>query len=328
MSQKRYYALDWLRAIACVGIMAMHVMVNVPYDLPGPLFNRILSSFTDFVFLFMAVSSFGLCCGYYQRFANGSMDWEHFYRRRFARILPFFIVLILMDLCVSFSFDSLMQGLVESTLFHGFIPLEFTVIGVGWFLGLIFIFYLSFPFFCVLLKDKRRGWLAFAVAFGLSAICQYYFGIDRSNFAVSFCYFLIGGLVYLYRDAIEGTSWRYFFIALVLSIILYYLNTNIVTISLLTASILSLAVSLSIRSPKAIGFLSGISMEVYLCHMAVFRILDKTHLIEALGSGLLQYLITCLIVLFGACIMSVSINYILEKIFQAVKNGKTLDTAQ
>ena len=30
MSQKRYYALDWLRAIACVGIMAMHVMVNVP----------------------------------------------------------------------------------------------------------------------------------------------------------------------------------------------------------------------------------------------------------------------------------------------------------
>lgn len=228
-----------------------------------------------------------------------------------------------MDLCVSFSFDSLMQALVESTLFHGFIPLEFTVIGVAWFLGLIFIFYLSFPFFCVLLKDKRRGWLAFAVAFALSAICQYYFGIDRSNFAVSFCYFLIGGLVFLYRDRIEKTNWWYFLIPLVLSITFYYLNTNILTISLLTASILSLAISLSIKSPKAVGFLSGISMEIYLSHMAVFRLLDKTHLIEALGSGLPQYLITCLIVLFGACIMSVLINYLLDKVVRAPMDRTT-----
>ena len=203
MGKGRKYALDWLRAIACIAIMAMHLRQNISYEIPGYIFNKIVPSFTDFVYLFMAISSFGLCCGYYQRFTDGRIDWENFYKRRFSKILPFFITMILLDLVMGFSFDSLMQGLVEAILFHGFIPVEFNVIGVGWFLGVVFIFYLSFPFFCVLLKNKRTAWLTFIIAFGLNLICHFYYHIDRNNFAYSFCFFFTGGLIFLYREVIK-----------------------------------------------------------------------------------------------------------------------------
>ena len=315
MDKERYHSIDWLRTIGCMGIVAMHVRANTSYDISGFLYNRIVLSFTDFVYLFMAVSSFGLCCGYYQKFIDGSIDLEKFYRKRYAKILPFFVVLILIDLCVSFSLDSLMQGLVEVTLFQGFIPVEFTVIGVGWFLGVVFIFYLLFPFFCVLLKNKRRGWLSFFIAIGLCFICEYYFQLDRHNFAYSFCYFFIGGLVFLYKDRIRSKKWHVFAVILVLSIVLYYLNINTITRSILTAAILSFAVSLDIRSFKPVAFISSISMEIYLCHMAVFRGLQRIHLTELFGNGAIQYLITYVAVFVGACAMSVMINALIKRCF-------------
>ncbi len=324
MNKRRNNALDWLRVVACIGIMAMHIQGNISYELPGDLFNRIVISFTDFAFLFMAVSSFGLCCGYYQSFADGSIDWEYFYKRRFSKILPFFITLILLDLCISFSFDSLMQALVESTLFHGFIPVEFSVIGVGWFLGVIFIFYLSFPFFCVLIKNKKRAWLAFSIAFGLNLICQYYFHLERDNFAYSFCYFLIGGLIFLYKDRIERVKWWQFIIIIVPAVIVYYLKTTTTFRVLLTASILALGASLNIRPFRLVKFLSSISMEIYLCHMVIFRILERTHFIEAFGGGILQYLITCIVVFIGACAMSVVVDFGLEKMFQFIRKWNPL----
>lgn len=319
MNKEKKNAIDWLRMIACMGIILMHVRFNMAYDAPGKLFVRVIDSFTDFVFLFMAVSSFGLCCGYYQRFTDGSIDWENFYKRRFAKILPFFITMLLLDLCMGFSFDSLMQALVESTLFHGFIPIEFTVIGVGWFLGLIFIFYLSFPFFCVLLKNKKTGWFAFIIALGLSLICTYHFRQSRSSFAVTFCFFLIGGLVFLYKDRIEKMSWLHLLIILILSIVLYYLKTSILTQVLLTASILAFAVSLNIRPFKPVSFISSISMEIYLCHMVVFRALERMNFPKVFGSGIAQYLITCIVVFIGASAMSVFVNIVLEKLFEFIK---------
>ena len=319
MNKGKKNAIDWLRVIACIGIIVMHIRFNSSYDTPGDLFVKIVDSFTDFVFLFMAISSFGLCCGYYHSFVDGSINWEYFYKRRLAKILPFFITMILLDLCMSFSLDSLMQALVESTLFHGFIPMEFTVIGVGWFLGVVFIFYLSFPFFCVLLKNKKTGWFAFIIALGLNLICQYYFNLSRGNFAFSFCFFLIGGLIFLYKDRIERLSWWHFIVLISISIVLYYLKTSTITRGLLTASILALAVSLDIRPFKPVSFISGISMEIYLCHMVIYRALERMNFIDVLGGGIVQYLITCLVVFIGACVMSVFVNSVLDKLFELIK---------
>lgn len=321
MKKGKKNALDWLRAAACIGIMTMHIKENISYEIPGRMFNSIIVSFTDLVYLFMAISSFGLCCGYYQRFVEGKIDWEKFYQRRFSKILPFFIAMILLDLCTGFSFDSLMQGLVEAILFHGFIPAEFTVVGVGWFLGVVFIFYLSFPFFCVLLKNKRRAWFAFILAVGLNLISRYHFDLTRDNFTFSFCFFFIGGLIYLYKDEIERMKWWYFVPVLIPAVALYYIKPGTLTTTLLTASILALAVSLDIPSVRPVAFISGISMEIYLCHMAVYRVLEKAHLLELIGAGTIQYFITCAVVFAGACITAVVLDFIIDKLLQFIKKA-------
>lgn len=100
----------------------------------------------------MTVSAFGMCCGYYQKVLNNQISWSDFYGKRFKKILPFFALLVLLDVAMSHSLGSIYEGFADLTLVFGFLPADIiSVIGVGWFLGLIFVFYLIFPFFCVLI---------------------------------------------------------------------------------------------------------------------------------------------------------------------------------
>lgn len=143
-----------------------------------------------------------MCCGYYEKVLKNQISFSSFYGKRFKKILPFFGILVLMDLVLSPSIDSLYEGFADLTLLFGFLPNDISVIGVGWFLGLIFVFYLCFPFFCVLLENKKRAWMAFGVSLFYNVVCTVYFDVGRKNILYSACFFLAGGLIYLYRDQI------------------------------------------------------------------------------------------------------------------------------
>ncbi len=58
---RRYDAIDGLKALSCAGIVAMHVLVNGNYHLDGFIFTQVIPSFTDLVFLFMSISAYGMC---------------------------------------------------------------------------------------------------------------------------------------------------------------------------------------------------------------------------------------------------------------------------
>ena len=151
----RYDSLDGLRAYAAIGIVVMHVLANGSYGLEGLVFDRLIASFRDLVFLFMVISGFSLCCGYYEKIVTGSIDLASFYAKRFSKVWPFFAVLCLLDFAISPSMNAFYELLADLTLCFGLIPnASISVIGVGWFLGLVFVFYLIFPFFCYLLSDK------------------------------------------------------------------------------------------------------------------------------------------------------------------------------
>ena len=139
---KKYYGLDWLRAFSCIGVMCLHMAANNDYVITGFIYQRMIPSFGNFVFLLMSVSAFGMCCGYYSKTLSGQINWTEFYKKRYMKILPFFSVLIVLDLIINFSVSSVWEAFTDFTLLHGFIPNEITVIGVGWTLGTIFIFYL------------------------------------------------------------------------------------------------------------------------------------------------------------------------------------------
>lgn len=82
-----------------------------------------------------------------------------FYKKRYTRILPFFAFLCVVDLLVSPSIGSLYEFFANITLCFGFLPNygAITVIGVGWFLGIIFVFYMLYPFFVFLMDNKKRA---------------------------------------------------------------------------------------------------------------------------------------------------------------------------
>lgn len=309
---KRYASIDGLRSYASIGIISMHVMTNGQYALPTPL-SLLISPMGEFVYLFMAVSAFSLCCGYYEQYINGSFSISSFYGRRFARLVPFFALLCLIDFISHPSFDSLYEVFANVTLCFGLLPnSSMSVVGVGWFIGLVFVFYIAFPFFCFLMGDKRRAWLALAIALIYNVVCRLYFfdanhvvvGYDfRSNILFCSVFFIVGGLVYLYRPAEAGraaNSIRFLLLAVAaLSFaIVAVFGTNILLLLLFVVALLVYAVISEEPSwlvNKFTIFVSGISLEIYLCHMAVYRLLDKL-----LPMDQLPYAFALFLVLVGA----------------------------
>lgn len=85
---KRYNIIANLRVISCIGIIMMHIRTNSSFNISGFIYDEVILSFTNFVFLFMTISAFGMCCGYYEKVINNNFDIENFYKKRISKILP------------------------------------------------------------------------------------------------------------------------------------------------------------------------------------------------------------------------------------------------
>lgn len=337
MKKAHYGAIDGLRTIACIGIVLMHMAANNSYSISGFVYDSMIPSFTNFVFLFMTISSFGMCCGYYEKLINNKISFSDFYGKRFKKILPFFGLLVLLDIAMSPSIDAFYEAFADLTLLFGFLPGagNITVIGVGWFLGLIFVFYICFPFFCVLLQNKRRAWLAFAVSLIYNFVCTVYFDAGRSNVLYSGCYFLAGGLIYLYHHEIMNLNRWFGLVAVTASVALYYiLGGNTAGCLLISVCLLSYALICAgkgtarkshLLENRITNFISDISMEIYLSHMVIFRVIEKLGLNRIIGNGWIQYIVTVVIVLCGTIFFAVVMQKIIglgEKKFAEMRVRK------
>lgn len=223
VNNERYVALDGLRAYAAVCIVLMHVYFNLGV-MPKDNFigGSLMPFFSDFTLLFMMISGFSLCCGYYDRIKNGSITPDKFYKKRYARILPYFAMLCLLDLAISPSLKSLYETYANFTLCFNLLPqMDIEVIGVGWFLGVVFLFYLLFPFFVFMIGSRRKAWNSMAVALGLMLVATLYaqeigeYAVPtRKNMVFCMPLFLSGGIVYLYRKHIVGIVGRHRWLSL------------------------------------------------------------------------------------------------------------------
>ena len=313
MEKKHYYGIDWLRAMACIGIVMMHMIskANNNYALSGFIAEKMIPSFTDFTFLFMTISAFGMCVGYYAKVKSGKVNWVDFYKKRYMKVLPFFAVVVLMDIVFNHDLTSIIEAIPNLTLTRGFFPNDIGQIGVAWFLGLVFVFYAIFPLFCAMLNTKKSGWLFFLVSLLLNFVVARFYGMGRENIVYSLPFFVAGGLIYLYRDKVK--NWQIYLPLAILSSVLYYLvGGNIYACLLVSISFLLLAISIGGGYSGIVSFISGISMEIYLSHMVVFRFVEKMGLNRMLGNGWLQYFITVILVLVGAACFSVVVKKRIE----------------
>lgn len=336
MEKKRYYgAIDGLRAFAAVGVALMHIKANGNYEIPGFICEKFIGSLGESVYLFMIISGFSMCCGYYNRIISNQITVGEFYGKRYKKIWPYFAVLCLLDFLISPSFKALYETFADLTLCFGLLPnANISVIGVGWFLGVVFAFYLVFPFVCWLLQDKRRAWLSFAVALIFNILCQiYFFNSDhvvanfdnRSNFLYCSVYFLAGGMIFLYRETLSELSGKFrivIFAACVISTtIFFYLGKSTFTLLLLCSLLLIYAIGnyekAGILENRVTHFFSSISMEIYLCHMVMFRIVEKLHLTYIFNNEVADYIVTAVITLVFAVIFSV----VMKKALPTIENN-------
>lgn len=318
----RYEALDGVRAIAAIGIVMMHVLANLTSkpDM-GYVTETVIPYFTNFTLMFMMVSGFSMCCGYYERVKRGEMSPNDFYGKRYKRLLPFFALMVVLDVVVEPSWDTLCQGLADLTLCFNLLNVQIDVIGVGWFIGTVFVFYLLFPFFVFLLHTRKRGWLTLLAVLLFSYLASSYFHVSgRANIVYSAPFFVIGGMSYLYKVEICGLVHRYntwvLFFNIVVTCLLFYFDLQgsgwgVLGNCLLFGLWLFYAIGAKNRflSNRYMSFLSGISLEIYLSHMLFFRIVEKMHVDKIFDDANLLYWVTLVLVLIGTVVFSYVVKY-------------------
>ena len=318
----RYEGLDGLKAYSIIGIVLMHILASGKYILDGFVFVRFIPSLTKLVFLFMMVSAFGMCCGYYQRIIDQKISVEDFYRKRYIKIWPYFALLCLLDFIISPSKESLYELFANLTLCQGLLPnAKISVIGVSWTLAVIFVFYMLFPFFCFLIGNKKRAWGVAVTALVFNWLCANYFKAGRTNIVYDAIYFIAGGLIFLYRKELAEFASKYKIVAAAILLIatVSYFAVGGYTLMMLFFCVAALIYTLGCRTGGVLvnpvaKFLGGISFEIYLCHMVIYRVLEKLHLVHLFGNGLLAYIFTAVAVICGSVVFSVCAKWFLNKI--------------
>jgi len=339
--RKKYDSLNGMRAYAAIAILAMHVLENSEYTGIASTVSTKVDILKWLIYLFMIISGFSLCCGYYERILHQSISIVEFYKKRYKKILPFFALLVFMDCMTSLSLNSVVEGIADITLVYALLPnASISVLGVGWFLGIVFLFYMLFPFYCFLMRSKKNAWLTFAVCVFYNLSEKLYF-LDSShvvkgyqshtNFLFCSMFFCAGGLIYLYRNEfmtyVKKCRYGYLLAILLMTIASFYVWPQISGlvepfVCLIIFSlwvIYAISTESIILNNKWVTFISGISLEIYLCHMFVYRILEKMHILYILGRGYLAYVSMVFVTLFGTICVSLLSQKGIAKIESLVK---------
>lgn len=332
--QKKYNSLNGMRAYAAIAILAMHVLENSHYiKIDNVVYIRI-GALKWLVYLFMIISGFSLCCGYYDKILQQKISIVEFYKKRYRKILPFFTLMVLMDCIANFNINSIIEAIADISLAFALLPnASISVVGVGWFLGIVFLFYMLFPFFCFLIRNKKSAWITLGICIFYNLSEQFYFlnfnhvieGYQKhTNFLFCSMFFCIGGLIYLYRyeitEIIKNIKNIYLIFILIITIIVL-INWSEITnwaqpficLSLYCMWILyAISVESIILNNKVLNFIAEISLEIYLCHMFVYRIIEKLNGIYILGYGYTSYILTVFLTFIGSIIVSL----LAKKIFK------------
>lgn len=313
------------------------------------MYDVIIPSFSKLIFVFFMVSAFAMCCGYYEKFKNGEITPNKFYSRRFDRILPFFSIVVVLDIIIStvmtthlFSdwsrkneiLESLMEGFTDLTLSYGLLPNpRISVVGVGWFLGVIFLFYYMFPFFVFMIDNKKRAWLSLAICSILTIICLGYFFTDKfigfptthQSIIYDSTFFLVGGLIYLYRHQLEILG-KSRFLVLVLGIFATYLfwtlpankYSTVFLLNLICASFIIYAISGNhpVLDNKVMHFLSNIGLEIYLTHMMCFRFVELLSLQNLFQNPEIYYWAVAVLTVLSSIVLSLGINHLINLFYK------------
>ena len=177
----RFDGVDLLRGLSIIAVILLHGQIRLYYTysisiqtlLPKRIFHVLFSQGGNGVTVFFAISGFLITLTSLRRFGSlAKMRAKIFYRIRFARIAPLFLLLLavlsVLDLIHAEGFvinparETLPRALFAALTFqvnwyeaiHGYLPANWDVM---WSLSIEEMFYLFFPLACVLIVRRRLG---------------------------------------------------------------------------------------------------------------------------------------------------------------------------
>ena len=331
MNKNNYSSINGLRTIGALSIVSVHVLKFL-YKPPFEGVFRYLSIGEWAVELFFMISAFAMCCGYYEKIKNNCISFNDFYVKRYKRTLPFWAFMLLIGFLSAPNIDNIVQLFIELPLTFNlcFYP-HLTLLQVGWFLGMIFTFYIIFPFFVFMMWTRKRAWISLVITIALSLVSQYYYSKvgsgwnDFQTVGLSIILFsprfVLGGILYLYKDRIasffhktaEGRKCvcRLMFVIL---IVLAFFIMSVKSLILNAFNILLLLYAISFTNYPILDNaitkkISNLSMEIYLSHMLVFRALEMLHLTHRIQNYTLNYITILTTVFIGAFCFSYVVKY-------------------
>ena len=281
--------------------------------------------------MFFIVSAFGMCCGYYERIKNCNISINDFYAKRYKRTLPFWIFMLMLGVLSAPSTDNIIQFFIEAPLTFNlcFYP-NLSLLQVGWFLGMIFTFYIIFPFFVFMIWTKRRAWIVLFSTILLSLISSYYYnhadgwrpfhtvGVSIIVFSPRF---VVGGVIYLYKDQLAKIFYSFsgrrqlIIRGLMVGLIactFYAMTYKSLILNVFNILLVLYAVSFTnypLLDNQVTKVVSDLSFEIYLSHMLIFRGLEMLSLTHINENYTLNYIIVLAIVFVGALSFSYVVKY-------------------
>ena len=140
----------------------------------------------------------------------------------------------------------------------------------------------------------------------------------RANFLYCSIYFAVGAMIYLYREFIEKTNSPIWLMLGCVIAVFYYCSESLISIIGLCVVILSYAISQKNRNAildnRFTNFISSISLEIYLSHMMIYRLLEKGNMIRIFDNELMSYIFTSVLTFVGAVVFVVIVKQIIKNI--------------
>ena len=317
----RSHSLDFLRGLAIVGVMAIHVSQSFPSNIHAVDY-AFMCGWTG-VNVFYFVSAMTMCLMWTRR--TETNPTRKFYIRRFLRIAPLFWLAIPLYLLVNGTGPSAnapngigpLQIILTATFLHGFWPDSVNSVVPGdWSIAAEMIFYLVFPFVITAFGSRRHLYLALAIVLHLVNVCLFkpwafalfsaYYGPGHEAFVwttlhISFLnqlpVFLIGcALFFALRDGFAKSDAAILAIFVALSFIADRATSshefNYLMINLVLGAGVAGCIKLALHW-QPIEALGRNSYSMYLSHFAViFGLRQIWPLADGLVSLLIAYVVT------------------------------------
>ncbi|QOG21658.1 MULTISPECIES: acyltransferase family protein [Bradyrhizobium] len=342
----RSHTLDFLRGLAILGVIAIHVSQSFPSNIHA-IDYAFMCGWTG-VNVFYFVSAMTMCLMWTQR-AGETSPTRKFYIRRALRIAPLFWLAIPVYLVLNGTGPSYnapngigpLQVILTATFLHGFWPDSVNSVVPGdWSIAAEMTFYLVFPLLITAFGSRRSLYLALALLLHLVNVCLFkpwafelfsaYYGPAHASFVWSTLHisflnqlpvFLIGcALFFSLRDGFTRSDGAIFIVFVVLS---FFANRatgahefNYLIINLVLGAMVAGCIRFAVHwSP--IEALGRNSYSMYLSHFAVTYALHRVWpLADGLASLLMTYVVT------------IALSYLLARATWHLVERHTQDLAQ